>query len=144
MHLISLNLPDLLLSLWRGTIDCDKTDSCHTWDWAVLKGNKWKAHGKAVTDVTPYLPGSFDRPQRNPAEKINSSNKAWEFLMYVFGLGPGLFYNVLPEKYWKNYCKLVFGIHVIHQCKIAMRKLQGAHYTLVDFTKEFNELYYQW
>ena len=24
MHLVVLNLPDLLLSLWQGTIDCDR------------------------------------------------------------------------------------------------------------------------
>ena len=61
MHLISLNIPDLLISLWRGTIDCDKDDNRSTWDWAVLRGNTWTTHGKAVTSITPYLPSSFDR-----------------------------------------------------------------------------------
>jgi hypothetical protein len=60
MHLVALNLPDLLLSLWQGTIDCDKTDDRRTWDWAVLKGHLWKAHGEAAAATTPYLPGSFD------------------------------------------------------------------------------------
>jgi hypothetical protein len=39
MHLVVLNLPDLLLSLWRGTIDCEPTDNQNSWDWVVLKGN---------------------------------------------------------------------------------------------------------
>lgn len=61
MHLGSLNIPDLLLGLWRGTIDCDKNkDDKSTWDWAVLQGAVWENHGKAVASATPYLPGSFD------------------------------------------------------------------------------------
>jgi hypothetical protein len=43
-----------------------------TWDWATLTGKTWETHGKRVTDVRQYLPGSFDRPPRNIAEKINS------------------------------------------------------------------------
>jgi hypothetical protein len=103
MHLLSLNIPDLLIGLWRGTIDCDKKDNRATWDWAILQGDTWEKHGKQVAAATPYLPGSFDRPPRNPAEKISSGYKLWEFLLYIFGLGPALFYNILPEKYWLNF-----------------------------------------
>ena len=109
MHLGSLNIPDLLISLWRGTLDCEKSDDRSSWDWAVLQGDTWKSHGKVVAAATPYLPGSFDHPPRNPAENINSGYKAWEFLIYIFGLGPGIFYNILPEKYWKKFCKLIFS-----------------------------------
>lgn len=103
MHLISLNIPDLLLSLWCGTITGDKED-CLLWDWAILKDKIWIQHGHDVTSMASYLPGSFDCPPRNPVEKINSRYKAWEYLMYA--LGPGLFYNVLPKKYWQNYASL--------------------------------------
>jgi hypothetical protein len=44
MHLISLNLINLLLGLWRGTIQCDPLDN-DVWDWVVLTGNTWKEHG---------------------------------------------------------------------------------------------------
>ena len=40
MHLESLNIPDLLIPLWRGTFDCDKNDSQSNWPWAVLHGQK--------------------------------------------------------------------------------------------------------
>ena len=86
MHLLSLNIPDLLINLWRGTMDCDKKDDRMNWDWAVLNGPMWEKHGQQVASATPYLPGSFDRPPRNPAEKISSGYKAWEFLLYLFGL----------------------------------------------------------
>ena len=143
MHLISLNLTDLLLGLWRGTIDCDAGDNRDTWHWMVLKGETWKVHGKQVADATPYLPGSFDRPPRNPAEKISSGYKAWEFLIYVFALGPGVFLDVLPDVYWSHYCQLVAGIRLIHQRAIAPAQLLDAHKLLVEFVKEFEDLYYQ-
>ncbi|KAG1868969.1 hypothetical protein DFJ58DRAFT_714138 [Suillus subalutaceus] len=41
MHLVSLNIPDLLIPLWRGTFKCDKKDDRADWDWAVLKGKTW-------------------------------------------------------------------------------------------------------
>ena len=62
MHLTALNITDLKLGLFRGTIDCNPLDNKATWDWMVLQGNIWINHGKAVADAMPYLPGSFDRP----------------------------------------------------------------------------------
>ena len=143
MHLVSLNLTDLFLSLWRGTLDCDHPDSKETWDWAVLQGETWKAHGKKVAAATPYLPGSFDRPPRNPAEKISSGYKAWEFLIYVFALGPGVFFGVLPDKYWTHFCKLVAPVRLLHQYSITSDQLKRAHTLLIEFVEEFETLYYQ-
>jgi hypothetical protein len=118
MHLAALNISDLMISLWRGTIDCTRPDDRSTWDWAVLRGDDWRDHGKAVANVLPYLPGSFDRPPRNIAEKLTSGYKAWEFLLYLYGLGPGLLYGLLPDIYYNNFCKLVRGIRLVHQHKI--------------------------
>ncbi|KIM73012.1 hypothetical protein PILCRDRAFT_81467 [Piloderma croceum F 1598] len=143
MHLVSLNLTDLIVSLWRGTIDCDLPDDRASWDWAVLKGETWKLHGKSVADATPYLPGSFDRPPRNPAEKISSGYKAWEYLLYIFALGPGVFYNVIPEKYWAHFCKLVTAIRIIHQRSIKVDHLCIAHKFIQEFVRDFELFYYQ-
>src|ERR1700692_250951 len=143
MHLISLNIPDLLLSLWRGTIETSDRNDRISWDFAVLQGPVWKNHGADVASMTPYLPGSFDRPPRNPAEKINSGYKAWEYLMYIYGLGPGLFYHILPKPYWRNLCRLVRGIRIAHQYKIPMTSLKQAHQFLLDFILEFEDLYYK-
>lgn len=142
MHLVSLNIPDLLVSLWHGTIDGEKDDR-RLWDFAVLRGTIWTDHGIDVASMTPYLPGSFDRPPRNPAEKINSGYKAWEYLMYIYGLGPGLFYHILPKPYWRNLCRLVRGIRIAHQYKIPMTSLKQAHQFLLDFILEFEDLYYK-
>ena len=143
MHLAALNLTEVLLGLWRGTLLCDASDDKRLWDWAILKGETWTAHGRTVADATPYLPGSFDRPPRNPAEKINSGYKAWEFLMYVFGLGPALLHNILPDQYWRNFCKLAFGIRVMHQHSISSTLLRAAHAALTEFADEYELLYYQ-
>jgi len=34
MHLIFINLGELLIPLWRGTLKCDVTDNLSSWDWA--------------------------------------------------------------------------------------------------------------
>ena len=110
MHLLFLNLGDLLITLWRGQMCCDPMDSKATWDWAVLKNNIWTAHGKLVAEATQYFPSSFHQPPRNPAEKISSGYKATKYYFYLFGLGPTIFWTVLPKKYWRNFYKLVHGI----------------------------------
>ena len=144
MHLVSLNLTDLFYSLWRGKITCEKTDDILTWDWATFLNQEcWEVHGKRVANCRPYLPGSFDRPPRNPAEKISSGYKAWEFLMWMFGLGPALFFHVLDEKYWKNFCKLTRAIHLLHQRSISLNDLFESHTLIMDFIPEFEQLYYQ-
>lgn len=136
MHLI-LNLADLFMKLWRGKMECGETDSRQNWPWAVLTGETWTTHGRDVANATPYLPGSFDRPPRNPAEKINSGYKCWEWLLYLFGLGPGLLYNVLPTDEWESYCRLTAGIRFIYQKKIYVDKLRDAHVLLIRFITEF-------
>lgn len=144
MHLAGLNIPELLLALWRGTLACEAPDSKSTWDWAIfMNAEVWKSHGKLVAGATPYLPGSFDRPPRNPAEKISSGYKAVEFLTYLYGLGPALLYRLLPTKYWRNFCRLVRGIRLIYQHHITRLQLREAHKHLIIFAEEFEEIYYQ-
>ena len=143
MHLAVLNLTDLMISLWRGTIDCTTLDNKSTWDWAVLQGDIWQQHGKAVAAALPYLPSSFDRPPHNIAEKLTSGYKAWEFLLYLYGLGPGLLYSILPERFFSNYCKLVMGIWLINQYRITEVNVRDAHLALLTFAHEFKMIYCQ-
>lgn len=143
MHLVALNLTDLLLSLWRGTMTCEAPDTRESWEWYVLYGETWTTHGKQVANATSFLPGSFDRPLRNPAEKISSGYKAWEYLMYVFAMGPAVFHRILPDKYWEHFGKLVAAIRIMHQREITAVHLRTAHVMLVEFVQEFENLYYQ-
>ncbi|KAJ3728933.1 hypothetical protein C8R42DRAFT_694001 [Lentinula raphanica] len=144
MHLPALNIPDLYLSLWRATIDCDRKDDKNTWDWAVFRNlSLWKEHGKEVAATRPYIPGSFDRPPRDPAEKLNSGYKAWEFLLYFFGLGPCLLYGRLPPIYWKQYCKLVRGVLLLLQDEIPQSEIVEANSLLTESLTEFEEIYVQ-
>jgi hypothetical protein len=89
---------------------CDFQDDKTTWDWAMLTGKTWETHGKRVAGARQYLPRSFDRPPWNIAEKINRGYKAWEFLIYLYGLGPGLLHRLLPPPYWQHFCQLVSSI----------------------------------
>ncbi|KAG2106829.1 uncharacterized protein F5147DRAFT_746242 [Suillus discolor] len=143
MHLAAINIANELIPICHGSFRCESTGNKETWDWAVLKGRVWQDHGKAVVDATPYLPGSFDHPPCNPAQKINSGYKAWEFLLYLFGLRPAILYGDLPDVYWKNFCKLIHGIRIMQQHKILAADLCEAHEMLIQFKKEFKLLYYQ-
>lgn len=109
----------------------------------MLTGNTWVRHGAEVRAATPYLPGSFDRTPRNPAEKISSGYKAWEFLTYIYSLAPGLLYDILPHAHWRNFCQLVRGVRLIHQRSISTQEVVEAHGHLLGFVTGFEDLYYQ-
>jgi hypothetical protein len=143
MHVTSLNMSDLLMKLYRGRFDVGAGDKKRYWDWAVLKGRVWIRHGKAVASMTKYLPGSFDRPPRNPAKKMNSGYKAWEYVLYLYGLCPAMLRGILPDKYWKHFCKLVYGVRVVSQRRITAEHLRKAHRALLEHVDEFEILYYQ-
>ena len=143
MHLLFINLGELLIPLWRGTLSCDPLDDRSLWDWATLTGDTWLEHGKLVADATKYFPSSFHRPPRNPAEKISSGYKATEYYLYLFGLGVGLFRTVLPTKYWQHFCKLAHGVHIISQRSITLDQVREAHSYLIQFVEQYENLYYQ-
>ncbi|KAJ7207714.1 hypothetical protein B0H12DRAFT_1034444, partial [Mycena haematopus] len=122
---------------------CEKPDSKDSWDWAVLKGEVWKEHGKSVAAATPYLPGSFDRPPRNPAEKISSGYKAWEFILYVIGLAPALLHGILPDTEWRHFCKGVNVIRCFQQLRIKVEQIVERHQLACEYASEFETLYVQ-
>ncbi|KAG6905556.1 hypothetical protein DXG01_002009 [Tephrocybe rancida] len=89
MHLLSLNIPELFISLWHGTLKPHSIEDY--WAWAKLVGDLWIKHGKLVEEATPFFPSSFHCAPRNPAEKISSGYKATEWSLYFTGLGPAFF-----------------------------------------------------
>ncbi|KAF6759405.1 hypothetical protein DFP72DRAFT_806348 [Ephemerocybe angulata] len=143
MHLICLNLTELLMELWRGTIELGAGDTKEDWDWVVLTGDAWKEHGKFVEHLREFLLSSIERPPRNPEKKINSGYKAQEWLIYIFGYGPALLRGLLPEKYWLNFCKLVAAIRLLSSRTITLAEVLQAHAYLLEFVREFEELYVQ-
>jgi hypothetical protein len=143
MHLISLNIPNLLLTVWRNTPDAKLVFDGTKPDFIVLDDkNIWEAHGKVVASTHPYLPESFDRLPRDPSKKINSQYKASEFLLYFWALGPGLFCPILPYHLWTHFCKLVCGIRLIHQRRITENDVKRAHHMLTEWVYGYENLYY--
>ena len=132
-----------MFDLWCDHEGCRKGDRGSAWAWAVLKGDVWATHGKAVANSATYFPRSFDRTPRNPAEKLSSGYKAWELLLYFYGLGPGLFFSIIPEAYYRHYCKLVVGIRIIYQHRISRQQLLLTHKPLLEWVLKFELLYYQ-
>ncbi|KAG0694110.1 hypothetical protein DFH29DRAFT_1006623 [Suillus ampliporus] len=121
MHLLSLNIPDLLINLWHGTFECDPDDDKATWFWATLTGDTWKSLGKA---------------------KINSGYKAWEFWLFLYGLGPAVLFGRLPDHVWEHYCKLVYAVRLISQYRISQDELILANQLFHEWRKDFEVLYY--
>jgi len=80
-----------------------------------------------------FLPSSFDCLLHNIAEKLTSGYKAWEFLLYLYSLGPRLLYNILPNPYYSNYCKLVYGMHLMNQHSISLDNVCEANLALISF-----------
>lgn len=117
------------------------TDSVELWNWRILVGNIWQAHGKTVALATLFIPSSFGRAPQNPVEKINSGYKAWEFQIYLIGLGPALFRHILPQEYWLNYCKYVSSARILQRWAISPDDLKQRHKLLCEFTRKFEELY---
>jgi hypothetical protein len=143
MHLTDLNDPDLLLGLWRATINSYGNDSPAEWRWAVLTGRVWELHGEMVTLCAPFLPVSFGRCPRDIALRINSGYKAWEFTIYLYCLATALLRHVLPEIYWRNFCKFVRGIRLAKQYSQTHEELMECSRLLCEFVKEFEDIYYQ-
>ncbi|KAJ7614720.1 hypothetical protein DFH06DRAFT_1368080 [Mycena polygramma] len=143
MHWSGMNWPDINHQLHAGKIQCEHPDSKDNWPWAVLTGEVWKKHGKAVADATPYLPGSFDRPPRNPAEKISSGYKAWEWLLYMVGMGPALLHGILPDEHWAHYCKGVSVIRTFQQNKLPREQIIQAHKHAISYVSDFEDIYCQ-
>jgi hypothetical protein len=60
MHLLFINLGELLIPLWRGILPCEPSDDKKSWDWATLIGDTWLEHGKLVA-VELELPNNGKR-----------------------------------------------------------------------------------
>jgi hypothetical protein len=144
MHL-ELNIAQLQVALWRGTIEHSKDDDPGAWPFAILHAPQiWRAHGAAVAAAHQYIPTCIEsRTPRNPAEKISSGYKAIEYLLYVFGLCPALLYGLLPPEFYHHFCKLVFGIRIIHQRHKSQDELLAAHKALLEYVYQFELLYYR-
>jgi len=141
MHVPTLNLGELFLPLWCGLFQCAAMDTVDSWDWAVLKGEVWQNHGEAVGRAWPYMPTSFDRPPHNIAKKISSGYKGKEWQGYFYGLALALLHGILPSAYWKNLCKLVHAIRILHQRSIPLEQLLIAQSLLDKFHIEYETLY---
>jgi hypothetical protein len=88
-----------------------------------------------------FLPSSFNYPLCNIAKKLTSSYKAWEFLLYLYSLGPRLLYNILPKPYYSNYYKLIFGICLMNQHNISLNNMCDMNLTLASFAQEYEVIY---
>ncbi|KAI0632910.1 hypothetical protein C8Q77DRAFT_1218345 [Trametes polyzona] len=134
MHLVALNITDLFVNLWRGTISGSKQDAASL-PWAI-------DHSAEVARAASFLPGSYDRPPCNITEKITSGYKAKEWMTYFYGYGPAMLRRVLPETYLKNYTKFVAAGQLMGKSMISKLELRCADTLACDVETEYEHLYY--
>ncbi|KAF7321196.1 hypothetical protein HMN09_00208100 [Mycena chlorophos] len=142
MHPI-INLKELIIPLWIGQFQCDPTDDRRTWFWVTLTGDTWTSHGQWVEDLAQYLPGSFDTAPRNPAAKLNTGYKCWEFLIYFVCYGPAVFYGIVDDDCYRNYCQLIRAIRILLQREITVEENREAAWLLKEFSEGYERLYVQ-
>ncbi|RDX40006.1 hypothetical protein OH76DRAFT_1459606 [Lentinus brumalis] len=146
MHHLALNLPDIMVKLFRGSFERKKPDKVEQWPWAVFHpiddDSAWINHSEAVADMRFYIPRSFGKAPRNIAAKMNSGFKAWEHMYHFYMVLPGQLWGVLNDELFEHYCKLVAGCHfaLMLETPVALRLL--AHKLLVEFVEDFERLYY--
>ena len=134
MHHVALNVPDLILPLWRARVKRRSAAEMEAWNFATLRNDEvWKEHGNWVASCGPYWPGAFDRIPRNPAEKIHSGYKAWEYMLYFYVIGPGAFYDYLLPEYYKNYCLMVRVVRTMVQHVITREEQIRSYYVSLKF-----------
>ncbi|VDC01264.1 unnamed protein product [Peniophora sp. CBMAI 1063] len=141
MHWAALNFVALFLDLWTGKFKASAGDNTNTWGWVFLVGELFARHGKEVAEVLCYLPSSFERPPRNPYEKINSGYKAWEFLTWFYGLAPAMLRGVMPEPFYTHFCKAAATIRILHQRSVKSADLDRAHILMNEVYEEFEVIY---
>ena len=141
MHQPVINLCILFVDLWCVRPRARSADPSSDWPWGVFVGEVWVEHGKVVERASRYLPTSFGRVPRNPQLKISSGYKAQELLYYFYGLGPAVFYGVLPEPFYSHFCMLVRAIRMIHQRTISRSQVDEAHQLLHQWVLDFERFY---
>ncbi|KAI0352686.1 hypothetical protein OH77DRAFT_1408449 [Trametes cingulata] len=143
MHLSWLNIPELYLSLWRGTIKGSTRSDPKSWVCAVwATDEKWTAHGRRVERAMPFLPGFFDRPPRNIAEKVNSGYKATEYKTWFYNYAPAMLRNELSEAYWEQLCELVHGVTLLYAESIRPEEIVESKQHLSAAVLHHEILYY--
>jgi hypothetical protein len=92
MHVPALNAPDLFLPLFHGSFSQDSKDN-DFWPWAesLADQDRWELHGALIGSWCCWIPGWYGRSPWNPAKKANTDFKAWELMIYLYGLGPMVF-----------------------------------------------------
>ncbi len=144
MHLLALNLTELLIALFRATLACANTDTKDNWPWACFRDSKvWDAHGAVVAEYSRYIPGSFGHTPRNIAQKITSGYKAEEWMLYMWVINPGLLLHALPRQFFIHFCRLVAGVRVACQRSVKVDQIGPAQELLVTYVEQFEAWYYR-
>ncbi|RDX45511.1 hypothetical protein OH76DRAFT_1457658 [Lentinus brumalis] len=150
MHHLTLNIPDIMVKLFRGSFECkEASDDVEDWPWAVFRvrdhdDTAWDNHGEVTVRMCFYIPRSFGKAPRNIAAKMNSGYKAWEHMYHFYMVLPGQLWGVLDDELFEHYCKLVAGARftLMLETPVALRSL--AHMLLTECLSRPSLVFLQW
>ncbi|EAU90253.2 hypothetical protein CC1G_11577 [Coprinopsis cinerea okayama7 len=142
MHLFFLNITEFFASLFRGKLRVEGDDLKSNWRWRKLIGTVWKEHGKLIVAALKHFPDDFERPPRDPTEKMNSGYKAMEWHHWFYNLGPAFFRLFLPADLWEHFCGLVRAVRLLKNRVITPENIQEAQQLINTFVRDFEFKYY--
>jgi hypothetical protein len=144
MHLCGPNLQDLLVPLLRGDSEmCVAPDKTADWPWAVFSDQElWELTGADVAEKRSALSTSHGRPPRDPALKLHSGYRTWEVIMWLWIIAPGLWHDILPEAYFRNFCLLASNVRRIFDRSHMFADVQKLNLNIIEFHNQFEDLYY--
>jgi hypothetical protein len=144
MHLCGPNLQDLLVPLLRGDSGmCIAPDKEADWPWAVFSDEElWNLTGADVAEKRSALSTSHGRPPRNPALKLHSGYRTWELIMWLWIIAPGLWHDILPEPYFRNFCLLASNVRRIFDRSHLFADVLTLKENIVEFHSQFEDIYY--
>ncbi|KAH9857737.1 hypothetical protein C2E23DRAFT_865488 [Lenzites betulinus] len=141
MHLTCLNIPDLFVNLWCGTILGSTLSDAKIWDYAILANpDIWIACSLHVKRAWTYLPGFFDHAPCNMADKLNSGYNAIKYTTWFYNYTPAMLHLSLPVAYWLQLCKLMHGVTILYAEDISPADLVESKHVLTK--AHYKDLYY--
>ena len=114
MHLLFLNLGELLIPLWRGTINCAPTDDQTTWAWATLTGDLWQTHGQLVANATRFFPSFFHRPPVTQQRRFQVGTKLLSTTSIFLDLDLAYFVQCSLTYIGKTFASLYVAVRYSH------------------------------
>ena len=124
MHNLFLGLSKYTTKLWR------EVGALNSRDYEVIQD-------RVDSVVLSSKIGRIPRKIMSNFDSLTADEwKHWTLIFSVYAL-----HGILPDDHYKCWCKFVVACRILLQIKLTESSVNAAHLCLVDFCKQFQELY---